>query len=162
MSDTKYIYVREEVCQKAMDKYHEDLIDSLIEDKEVRKPRGFPIGCFAYRIIPVLKGGQIVGQTCQYGYSVFNPNDPFDKRTARVTAEYRMLLDCRAAYSTPNWHPNDLIAQVLRDTANTEIHQWALAEDGGRQPLSLRFRRACARMAEQLSSAPKSEARKVA
>lgn len=161
MSDTKYIYVREEVCKKAMDKYYEDL-QSLPTPQVGPKPRGFPIGCFAYRIIPVLKNGKVVGQTCQYGYSVFNPNDTFDKRTARVTAEYRMLLDCRAAYSTPNWHPNDLIAQVLRDTANTEIHQWALAEDGGRQPLSLRFRKACARMAEHIDSLPKSETRKVA
>lgn len=116
----------------------------------VRDEKKFPLGCFAYRVVPVSQRGEVTGMTLKFGYSVFNLNDKFNRRDARVIAEYRLITDCRAAYATHHWDVGMLLAQVMGDTAATEIHQWAYDKSGDFQPLNRRFRQACARMARHL------------
>ncbi|KKN43559.1 hypothetical protein LCGC14_0702060 [marine sediment metagenome] len=147
MSDTKYIYVRDE-APVVLDKNGEPKKD---DDGNLVASRGFPVGCFAYRAIPARKNGREIGVILRYGYSVFNPNDKFDRNDARVIAEYRLITNCRAVYVASTYlNANDLLAKVLSKTYFTEIHQWAESIAGKRVPLSMRFREACKRMAKSL------------
>jgi hypothetical protein len=153
MSDIKFIYVRTE------DVPMREKGGAVKKDANgnVVMTRGFPLGCFAYRTVSICQRGEETGKTLQYGYSVFNPNDKFDRNAARVAAQYRLTFDCRASYATPHWHANDHLSTVLSDTANTEIHQWARDEEGNPQLLPLRFRKACARMANHLREAKENQ-----
>lgn len=147
---TRFIYVRSEDAV-VLNKDGEPKKD---DDGNVVVARGFPLGCFAYRVVPVLKKGKVTCQELRYGYSVFNPADKFDRKAARVTAEYRLTFDCRATYSV--LHDDTHLAKMLTSTAKTEVHQWALSDGGALQPLPMRFRKACTRMAKRLLTAKKS------
>ena len=128
MSDTKFIYVRDEGKNK------------------------FPVGCFAFKTSTLRKKGQVISKVIHYGYSVYNPGDKFDKETARVIANYRLVTDPRACYSATSSHANDHLSSVMSITVLTGVHQWALQTDECKA-LPMRFRKACARMATHLKDA---------
>ena len=148
MSNVKFIYVRN-APTPILNQSGEPDRD---ENGNIRMHKGFPVGCFAYRIISVKKKGIDIGKSCEYGYSVFNPNDKFDKEIARVVAFYRLLIDKRVCYGNVTQHNNDIIANMLYTTACTNIHQWATDHNGNAIMLNTQFQQACIRMSEKLLS----------
>lgn len=131
MSKTKFIYVRSEDTV-VLDEHNNPKRD---KDGNVIVARGCPVGCFAYKVRTTLKNGKEVSQAIQFGYSVFNPNDKFDRRVARVVAEYRMLFDGNYSVSVP--HDKKQIAILIATVGKVKL-------------LSAKFRRACARTASHL------------
>ena len=81
MSEIRFIYVREE------DVPMREKGGAIKKDENgnVIMTRGFPLGCFAYKTVSVCQRGKETGKTLQYGYSVFNPNDKFDRKTLTQT-----------------------------------------------------------------------------
>lgn len=111
----------------------------------VRDENRFPLGCFAYQANSITKNGVVTNKRLLYGYSVYNPQDIFNKRIARLVAEYRLSLDPHAVYGSSQTRTNDLVLDMLKTTNKSEVHQWAEPQY---KILSVRFRKACEKMAE--------------
>jgi hypothetical protein len=111
MSDVKYIYIRNQAPV---------VFD---ENGEQKKTRGFPVGCVAYRVSDVEDSDGSV--KIEWGYSVYNPSDKFDKRAARLWAEHRLSSAPKANYGSTSLHINDLLANAVKSIGMCEVHQWA-------------------------------------
>jgi len=132
---TKYIYVRDEVKHVKMDQYN------------TGTKRGFPVGCFAYDLNPIIKGGQIIAYNIRYGYSIYNSKDKFSKHTARVVAEYRKIMHPQYFYTFS--HINKAISELMFHVSTLNTSPWS-NDNGKSYNVPLRFRRACARMSTYL------------
>jgi hypothetical protein len=71
-------------------------------------------------------------------------------------------MNCRATWCALHWSINDSLAQIMADTAATEIHQWAWNEKMKPMVLPMRFRQACSRMAKHLRQFAQEQLEKVA
>ena len=120
----------------------------------VRDANNFPVGCFAYKVMPDIVDGVLTGKRVEYGFSVFHPRDKFSRKTARVVAEYRLLMEttCFRPAEQLDTDPNNVlvseaIADVVREQSplRSPITQSCL--------LPSRFCKACIRTANHLMAA---------
>jgi hypothetical protein len=120
----------------------------------VRDANNFPVGCFAYRVVPDMVEGRSIGRRVEYGFSVFHPRDRFSRKTARVVAEYRLLMEttCFRPSEQLDSDPNSVlvseaIADVVREQSplRSPSAQCCL--------LPSRFCKACIRTANHLMAA---------
>lgn len=121
----------------------------------VRNEKGFPVGCLAYVFkFPEHENISSFLPVClEYAYSLYNSKDKFNKNIARLVAAGRLAKRPKAAWFTPTIHVNDMLASVLKETAHTEIHQWAFDEDGVQKGLPMAFRSACSFTSEAFKNA---------
>lgn len=102
--------------------------------------KGTPVGCVAYRIEDV--PDQPHSRVIKWAYSVHNPVDRLRKKDGKEVARERLDTDPRATWTSSIQKPTDMVLEMLRNVARSEVHAWAGATDD-RRVLSQRFRKAC-------------------
>ncbi len=96
----------------------------------VRNDKKFPVGCIAF----VRDKSEDDCDQVIYNYSVYNPNEKFDKKTARIWAAGMMATDPKVLTADGNgFHINDLLHDVCIKIA---------ADDESKGKLPRRFIRA--------------------
>ncbi|MDP2696095.1 MAG: hypothetical protein Q8O87_02470 [bacterium] len=110
----------------------------------VRDEKKFPVGCFAYRILPAnpVAKDRIV---LEFGYSIYNPQDKFDRRSSRAVAESRLITACMQ--NSGDGIIPFAVARMLQTVADEEFSGFN-APNAFRLPN--RFKKACANMADKL------------
>jgi len=122
----------------------------------VRDEKGFPVGCFSYEFTTDRKNHT---RCLKYGYSVFNPKDHFNKRHARVAAEYRMIFDPAYCDMPDAVDESNHVASLLARVSRSAVHFWATDTNQKPRPAPLRFRKACLAMAKHFGGLKKANSR---
>lgn len=90
----------------------------------VRNDKGMPVGCLAFRDVYGSDDEIFV----EYGFSVHNPSDNWNRKLARQLAIGRMIESPYRLVSGPNWNISRMIEEILRDLPNRNVPKRMLRE----------------------------------